>query len=56
MSLPRMGLFGSRSRPDADRAELPACGVAVDVVNDAGHSLATENPSGHAQALARALA
>ena len=56
LALPRTVIFGSLSLPDDDHASLPAQGVRVDVVPDAGHSMAVENPDGLAQAIARALA
>ena len=56
LAMPRTLIFGSRSLPDDDHATLPSQGVRVDVVPEAGHSMAVENPAGLAQAIARALA
>jgi pimeloyl-ACP methyl ester carboxylesterase len=52
---PRTVLFGERTLPDKDYALLPAHGIDVDVVPAAGHAMATDNPSGLAIAIARAL-
>lgn len=52
---PRTVIFGAHSLPDADHAALPGLGISVAVVADAGHSMAWENPSGLAQAIAVAL-
>lgn len=56
MAIPRTVLFGARSLPDPDTERLPAIGVAVRIVPDAGHAMANENPSALAGALAAALA
>lgn len=56
LAMPRTVIFGARSLPDPDHECLPALGVRVDVVADAGHSMAVENAEGLAQAIARALA
>lgn len=56
LPMPRTILFGERSLPHPDVAGLPGCGIPVDVVPEAGHSMMWENPSGLAQALQRALA
>jgi pimeloyl-ACP methyl ester carboxylesterase len=55
MTLPRTVIFGEASLPDADTKRLAEHGVAIDVVPKAGHSMATENPTGFAEALRRAL-
>jgi pimeloyl-ACP methyl ester carboxylesterase len=52
---PRTVLFGERTLPDNDHVLLPAHDIDVDVVPAAGHSMATDNPSGLAIAIARAL-
>jgi pimeloyl-ACP methyl ester carboxylesterase len=56
LPMPRTVLFGAASLPDPDVEALPRAGVATAIVPDAGHSMATENPSGLAAAIARALA
>ncbi len=55
LQVPRVMIFGEHSLPDPDHEGLPAQGVGVDVVASAGHSMAVENPSGLARAIARAL-
>lgn len=52
LEMPRIVLFGARSLPDPDVKALPAAGVGVAIVPDAGHSMAWESPSGLAQAIA----
>jgi pimeloyl-ACP methyl ester carboxylesterase len=54
LDVPRTVLFGARSLPDPDAGSLPASGVGVAIVPDAGHSMAWENPSALAQAIAHA--
>lgn len=56
MTMPRTVLFGARSLPDPDTERLPAIGVAVRIVPDAGHAMANENPSALAEAIAASLA
>ena len=56
LALPRTLIFGSRSLPDERHASLSSQGVRAEVVPDAGHSMAVENPAGLARAIARALA
>ena len=48
-------IFGAASLPDPDAERLPQDGINVEVVPDAGHSMAWENPAGLAQAIERAL-
>lgn len=48
-------LFGERTLPDADFAELPEHGVRVGVVPRAGHGMAWDNPAGLAKAIADAI-
>jgi pimeloyl-ACP methyl ester carboxylesterase len=55
LPMPRTVIFGGRSLPDPDTERLPAVGVAVRVVPDAGHSMAWENPVGLAEAIGAAL-
>lgn len=56
MAMPRTVIFGARSLPDPDTERLPAIGVAVRIVPDAGHAMANENPSALAEAIAASLA
>lgn len=55
LSMPRAYLFGTHSLPDRDTDELPAHGVQVEIVPDAGHDMMGDNPDGFATALARAM-
>jgi pimeloyl-ACP methyl ester carboxylesterase len=56
MQMPRTVIFGARSLPDVDTERLPTAGVNVTVVENAGHSMAWENPAGLAAAIRQALA
>jgi len=55
LDCPRTFLFGEKSLPDPDTDVLAAHGIRVDVVKDAGHSMAWENPEGLAEALHNAV-
>ena len=55
MAMPRTVVFGERSLPDPDTERLPAGGVNVAVVENAGHSMAWENPAGLALAIRHGL-
>ncbi|MEI8632706.1 alpha/beta hydrolase [Vibrio sp. PP-XX7] len=48
-------LFGERSLPDPDFAALGAENIRLDIVPDAGHSMAWENPEGLATAIKKAI-
>ncbi len=48
-------LFGAQTLPDEDETELPKHGVRVEIVPNAGHGMAWENPSGLAEAVERAI-
>lgn len=50
----RTVLFGERSLPDPDVEVPPRSGIDVAIVPGAGHSMAWENPSGLAAAIAGA--
>ncbi len=54
LPIPRAVVFGARSLPDPDTERLPAIGVTVHVVPNAGHSMAQENPAALAGILRRA--
>jgi pimeloyl-ACP methyl ester carboxylesterase len=56
LTMPKTVIFGEQSLPDPDTARLPDNGVTVSVVQNAGHSMALENPSGLADVIAQALA
>jgi pimeloyl-ACP methyl ester carboxylesterase len=55
LAVPRTVIYGAQSLPDPNTDSLPALGVTIAIVADAGHSMAWENPSGLAQAIAAAL-
>jgi pimeloyl-ACP methyl ester carboxylesterase len=55
LSLPRTYLFGEHSLPHPDHTALPAQGVPVQVVPDAGHGMMWEQPVAFAAALHAAL-
>lgn len=55
LQIPRAALYGARSLPDADAGRLERAGVPIRLVADAGHSMAWENPTGLAEAIAAAL-
>jgi len=52
--MPRAYLVGERSG-DVDATDLAAAGVTVHVVPDAGHTMAYDNPTGYAEAIAAAI-
>jgi len=55
MTMQRTVIFGAHSLPNTDFEDLPRHACAVEVVADAGHSMALENPSGLAAALHNAF-
>jgi pimeloyl-ACP methyl ester carboxylesterase len=55
LPMPRSYLFGERSLPDPDTEQLPAKGIPVLIVPDAGHGMMWDNPVGFATALKHAL-
>ncbi|MEZ8054839.1 alpha/beta fold hydrolase [Vibrio splendidus] len=55
LNIPKTYLFGSDSLPDDDLEKLPLHGVKVDIIPDAGHSMAWENSTGLALAIANAI-
>lgn len=56
LGMPKTVIFGSASLPHPHIEQLPRSGVKIDIVPDAGHSMAWENPAGLAGAIGRALA
>jgi pimeloyl-ACP methyl ester carboxylesterase len=54
LDVPKTIIFGQHSLPSADFEWLPRHGCMVDVVPEAGHSMAWDNPAGLATALNRA--
>jgi pimeloyl-ACP methyl ester carboxylesterase len=55
LAMPRSFLFGERSLPDPDAEWLPAQGIPVLLVPDAGHAMMWDNPVGFATVLKSAL-
>lgn len=55
LSMPRTVVFGAHSLPAPDCEQLPASGVAVRVLPDAGHAMSVDNPAGLAALLAQIL-
>ncbi len=55
LPMPRVVLFGARSLPDADIERLPKLGVRVELIPNAGHSMAWEAPEAVAEAIGRAI-
>ena len=55
LPMPRTVLIGARSLPEPDTVRLPALGVHVEVIADAGHSMAWEAPAALAAAIGRAI-
>ncbi|MEN3812646.1 alpha/beta hydrolase [Chromobacterium piscinae] len=55
LTMPRCIIFGEKSLPHPDTEWLPRHGIATQVVANAGHSLAWDNPAGLAAAIAAAL-
>lgn len=52
---PKYFIFGEKSLPDADFENLKEHDVKIEIVPDAGHSMAWENPKGLAQAIKKCL-
>ncbi|MCE1188310.1 MAG: alpha/beta hydrolase [Ignavibacteria bacterium] len=55
LSMPKFFIFGRNSLPDPDENELPKHGVPVCIVENAGHSMAWENPEGLADVLGKQI-
>lgn len=51
LECPKTFIFGERSLPDPDMQELADNGLHIEIVKDAGHSMAWENPNGLAIAI-----
>lgn len=52
---PKYFIFGEKSLPDADFKNLEEHDVKIEIVSNAGHSMAWENPNGLAQAIKKCL-
>ena len=55
LECPRTFIFGEQSLPDPDAQVLAAHGIHVEIVPQAGHGMAWENPQGLAKAIASGL-
>lgn len=55
LDCPRTYIFGERSLPDPDRQVLEDRGLHIEIVSNAGHSMAWENPQGLARAILNGL-
>ena len=55
LSCKKAFIFGEKSLPNPEYQELSSQGIQIEVVRNAGHSMAWENPQGLAQAIAEAL-
>jgi pimeloyl-ACP methyl ester carboxylesterase len=55
LTISRSYLFGEHSLPDPDAEQLPAQGIPVLIVPDAGHGMMWDNPLGFATVLKSAL-
>ncbi|APF23613.1 alpha/beta fold hydrolase [Clostridium butyricum] len=44
-------IFGEKSLPDKDKNELKKHGINIEIVKEAGHTMAWENPKGLAEAI-----
>lgn len=55
ISLPRTYIFGEHNLPDPDIERLPAYGISIRVIENAGHDMMGDNPDGFAQAINEAL-
>lgn len=52
---PRTFIFGEKSLPDRDLEDLQQNKINIEIVKNAGHSMAWENPEGLAKAIAEGL-
>ena len=55
LKLSKTVIFGRNSLPDADYASLSEANIPLEIVEEAGHSMAWENPSGLARSIAACL-
>ncbi|MFJ7666420.1 alpha/beta fold hydrolase [Lysinibacillus sp. NPDC097195] len=51
LDCPKTFIFGENSLPDSDTQVLDAHGINIEIVKNAGHSMAWENPKGLAKAI-----
>lgn len=55
LKCPRTFIYGENSLPDPDMQVLAAHGIKIEIVRQAGHSMAWENPEGLASAISRGI-
>lgn len=55
LKCPKTFIYGEKSLPDDDMPILESHGIKVDIVENAGHSMAWENPQGLAEAICRSI-
>jgi hypothetical protein len=55
IKVPRYFIFGEKTLPSTDFEELPKHNITVKVVENAGHSMAWENPEGLAEIISSCL-
>lgn len=55
LECPRTFIFGEKSLPDPDLQVLTESGIQIEIVEDAGHSMAWENPEGLALAISNGI-
>ncbi len=55
LECPRTFIFGENSLPDSDMQILTEHGIQIEIVKQAGHSMAWENPEGLASAIKRGI-
>jgi pimeloyl-ACP methyl ester carboxylesterase len=55
LSMPRAFLFGGKNASDPDVEWLPAHGIPIRTIPDAGHDLMSDQPDAFADALSRLL-
>ena len=55
LAVPKTSIFGEQSLPDPDVFELERQGVHIEILDNAGHSMAWDNPDGLAGALGKAM-
>lgn len=55
LPVPRSFIFGEHSLPDRDYDALKENGLHIEIVKNAGHSMAWENPRGLAQAISNSI-
>ncbi|MCO7125388.1 alpha/beta hydrolase [Sporolactobacillus shoreicorticis] len=55
LDCPKTFIFGERSLPDSDTQVLKEHGVSIEIVENAGHSMAWENPRGLAETIGKSI-